>query len=356
MLKGNKGEWSEFYTFIKLINDREIAGADENLNKVDDVVYPILKIIRDESGRVLHYELEKPGEVKILHFDGNSRVVELPDLKSKVVEIFNAIKNNSKTIPVASDLIKKLEINTLNAGNDKKEDLVLKIHDFNLGKDHEAGFSIKSKLGSPATLLNASTATNFTFKISGLKESEVEGINAIETGSKLKDRISKIYSSGGLLHFHEVESKTFEANMRKIDTVLPEIMAKVVLAYYSNLGKKLTELLGSLNEDEIKIAHFDLTIADYEYKIKSLLKNVALGMVPASPWDGSIKAHGGVIIVREDGELVCYHLYNADEFRNYLFRNTRLDSSGSRKHKYGKIYIENAEMYIKLNLQIRFNG
>ena len=46
MIKGNKGEWSEFYTFIKLLADKQLNGADENLQKVADIFYPILKIIR----------------------------------------------------------------------------------------------------------------------------------------------------------------------------------------------------------------------------------------------------------------------------------------------------------------------
>lgn len=358
MLKGNKGEWSEFYTFIKILADKEIAGADENLEKIEDIIYPVLKVIREESHGALEYELQEDNKVKIIHDDGNSKIVDISDLKSKVVDIFDAIKNSTKTfsIPISTDLFDRFEVGALNAGNEKKEDLVLKIHDHTVGTDQNVGFSIKSKLGSPSTLLNASTATNFTFKITGLNNSDVESINGIDTKSKIKDRLANILSKGGKLHFHKVDSEVFERNLRMIDTIMPEIMSEILLAYYSDRGPTFPELLQSLNDDDIHVLDFDLSVEAYTYKIKSLLKNVALGMVPASPWDGILSAHGGVIVVREDGEIVCYHLYNADAFRNYLFNNTRLESPGSTRHGYGSIYEEDGEMFIKFNLQIRFNS
>ena len=135
---------------------------------------------------------------------------------------------------------------------------------------------------------------------------------------------------------------------------MPEIIAEVLLAYYSDKGKTLPELVEHMRNNDVKILNFNLSPEDYAHKIKDLLSDAALGMVPATLWDGSTRAHGGVIIVREDGEIVCYHLYNAEAFRNYLFNNTRLESPSSTRHEYGSIYEENDKLFIKLNLQIRF--
>ena len=41
MLKGNKGEWSEIYTFFKLLAEGKLYGADSELNKKDDIFYDI---------------------------------------------------------------------------------------------------------------------------------------------------------------------------------------------------------------------------------------------------------------------------------------------------------------------------
>lgn len=356
MITGNKGEWSEFYAFIKLLVDKKIIGADQDLEKIEAIFFPILKIIREESEGKLEYELQQGEKVKILHSNGETAIVDTSDLKTKVAEIFNEIKEKSQTfsIPLAEELFDRFAVKTLNAGNARKEDLILKVHDHTIGRDHEIGFSIKSKLGSPATLLNASGATNFTYKITGLDTRKVKKINAIDTKSKIRDRLSAIRKAGGTFAFYGVESEIFERNLRKIDTIMPEIMAEVLLAYFSDKGATFTELLQHLHDEEVQILTFKLTTEDYEYKIKSLLNNAALGMVPASPWDGTLRAHGGVIIVREDGEIVCYHLYNAEAFRNYLFNNTRMESPSATRHGYGSVYEENGGLFIKLNLQIRF--
>lgn len=356
MMKGNKGEWSEFYTFVKLLVDKKIIGANQDLEKIEAVFFPVLKIIREESEGKSEYEIQKDDKVKIIHTDGATAVVDSSDLKSKVIEIFQTIKDSSKTfeVPIAEELFERFGISSLNAGNSRKEDLILQVHDHTIGRDHEIGFSIKSKLGSPATLLNASGATNFTYKISGLADSEVDKINTIDTHSKIRDRLFAIRKAGGSFEFHGVDSAVFEKNLRKIDTIMPEIIAEVLLAYFSDKGSTFPELLQHMHDEDVQILNFKLSTEDYAYKIKALLNNAALGMVPASAWDGTLRAHGGVIVVREDGEIVCYHLYNAEAFRNYLFHNTRMESPSATRHGYGTIYEENGEMFIKLNLQVRF--
>lgn len=92
----------------------------------------------------------------------------------------------------------------------------------------------------------------------------------------------------------------------------------------------------------------------YTYKIKELLTNIALGLVPSRKWSGTYDATGGYIIVKEGGDVLCYHIYNRNEFREYLFRNTKLDTPSKTRHGFG-IVVDTAEgQVIKLNLQIRF--
>jgi type II restriction enzyme len=90
------------------------------------------------------------------------------------------------------------------------------------------------------------------------------------------------------------------------------------------------------------------------FKVKRFLSDVALGMMPKKEWDGHAKAHGGYVIVKENGEVVCYHIYNRDQFEEYLYSNTKLDTPSTTRHKFGELYEENGEKRIKYNLQIRF--
>ena len=58
--------------------------------------------------------------------------------------------------------------------------------------------------------------------------------------------------------------------------------------------------------------------------------------------------------MKSDGEILCYHIYNKNEFENYLLSNTKLETASSSRHGFGEIYEENGQQYFKLNLQIRF--
>ena len=88
--------------------------------------------------------------------------------------------------------------------------------------------------------------------------------------------------------------------------------------------------------------------------MKRFLFSVALGLRPADQWNGRDEANGGYIIVREDGEISAYHLYNRGDFEDYLFTHTRFDTPSTSRHGFGEVYQENGQWYFDLNCQIRF--
>lgn len=53
----NKGEWSEFYAFLKIILDKKLYAADNNLNKIENIFHPVIKIIRIENKKVKIYDI-----------------------------------------------------------------------------------------------------------------------------------------------------------------------------------------------------------------------------------------------------------------------------------------------------------
>jgi len=116
----------------------------------------------------------------------------------------------------------------------------------------------------------------------------------------------------------------------------------------------VADLTMELSKNKLMQQKFGLSLTNYEYKIKNFLDAIALGMVPSKSWDGFSKAHGGYIVVKENGDVVCYHLYNRDEFRSYLFENTKFDAPSTTRYGYGELYEENDKLFFKLNLQIRF--
>lgn len=70
-----------------------------------------------------------------------------------------------------------------------KQDLSLINLDLRREDSFKLGYSVKSQLGSPATILNASSQTNFKYKIKGLNVHELEQVNEINT---IKDEYQEI--------------------------------------------------------------------------------------------------------------------------------------------------------------------
>ena len=90
-------------------------------------------------------------------------------------------------------------------------------------------------------------------------------------------------------------------------------------------------------------------------KVKVLLVDVALGMTPSRQWLGKYDANGGYLVVRKDGEVVCYHFYNRNDIEDYLYYNTRFERASRSRYGFGSLYRgDDEQVYIKLNLQIRF--
>lgn len=92
----------------------------------------------------------------------------------------------------------------------------------------------------------------------------------------------------------------------------------------------------------------------YGYKFKKFLAAVALGMKPATAWDGVDGATGGYIVVVKDDGVFAYHIYNRNYFEEYLLKNTKYEIASTSRHDFGVVYSEGKDEFINLNLQVRF--
>jgi len=358
-ITGNKGEWSEIYVFFKLLANGVLHAADSELKKIDEIYYPIIKIIREEIRG--NWEYYRNSVIRVVNGETNETVVKLPveEFENNAVRLLEEIRGSSArafAIPLIETFMNSIEVYAIKANPQEKRDITIMVHDLGTGVDPTLGFSIKSQLGSPSTLLNASRSTNFIYKIegAGLSDELIEEINNINTKSKIRDRLHKIEEIGGDLKFIKAENETFELNLKLIDSRMAEIISEILLDFFRGKGSKIYDLIELIKERNPCSFILDHSHPFYEYKIKNLLSDIALGMIPTAVWDGLIDATGGIIIVREDGEVLCYHIYNKNEFQDFLLKNLKLETSSSSRHDYGKIYEENSEYYFKLNLQIRF--
>ncbi len=357
-MKANKGEWSEFYAFLKILEDKKLLAADKNLAIVPGKFFIFKKIVRSETNQDIKiFDLEG-SEIYILDSRGAFlKKINDTRIKEKTIKIFESIKNAKTTtfsVPEAESLMEELLCTQVKADSSKKSDIDGVIYDRISNKEELLGFSVKSMVGGASTLLNAGKTTNFIYEITNLDSSKIDEINSIEGKSKIQDRLKSILENQGKLNFNRVSNEAFEINLRKIDTVFSVFIAQMLQDFFSGKATKVTDLVDLLENDENLKKSFRLSKSDYEYKIKNFLVSIALGMVPGKVWDGFTKAHGGYIVVKNNGDVVCYHLYNRDEFLSYLYENTKFESASSSRHGYGKIYRKGEKVYFNLNLQIRF--
>lgn len=357
MIKGNKGEWSEIYTLLKVISDKKLYVGDASLNKIEELIYPIIKILREETGQVQEYSYDND----LVIIKNQKEEVRIPVSKfaeqSKI--LLSRLQEKTRgtfSIPEVEDFMRSFNCKSLKAKSSVKSDIRVVIHDHRTGINPELGFSIKSKLGSASTLLNAGKTTNFVFKVLAffLTEEKIEEINQIDTRSKIKDRIEEIMKHQGRFVFAQLESAMFENNLKLIDSELPSILSNIIYLFYTSDKSTVVDLVAEVKEKNP--LNYDLGCGQpfYEYKIKRFLTDVALGMMPASVWTGQLDSTGGYLVVKEDGEILCYHIYNRNEFEDYLYANTKLDTASSKRHGFGQIHKKNEEFYFTLNLQIRF--
>jgi len=353
----NKGEWTEFLSFIKILKDRKLVLADSELSPTSNY-FNITNVSTQNIDYVCN--LENNNTVNIFSKISNKQneILTSDIITQKTIDnITQKIKNSSGTFNIEEfNLIEnKLGFTMVKGGTStQKSDIVLGISNNTLHKEDE-GFGIKSYLGSKPTLLNASGNTNFIFKVEGVNEQAIDKVNSINTNKKIIDRINAIDQLGGKLSFQKPEKSTMEYNLKLVDSHMPVIIGHMLYEFYVNRTSSISENISALHESghlNNIINYGDL--ASLTIKVKKLLVDVLLGFFPAKQWNGNYESNG-TIVVKENGEQVGYHVIDMQSLQDYLFNNIKFDTPSVSRHRFASLYTEKGgSMYFKLNLQLRF--
>ena len=354
MFKGNKWEWSEVYVLLRLLAGGKIYAADSELNKLEDVYFPIIKIIREE---IKEYTA---GEMILVYING-SKVKELPatEFELEFENLLNEI--NSK------DSMGAFHVENTKNLNDKilcyklfapvGSDITVQIIDTNTVYSPTLGFLVKYELGSSPTLLNAGKTTNFIYKIVHnhpdlIREAnEKYKVSGGKNHTDFRGLINNIIEENGTLEYRKMNNQIFEDNLVLIDSNMDKIIAETLLYFYRDGISNCDDMVEKL-EQENPMNYGNVNA--YRYKFKKFLTAVALGMKPATVWDGLDEGTGGYIVVTKEGNVLAYHIYNRNYFEEYLLSNTKYETASTSRHDFGEVYNENGEDFIKLNLQVRF--
>lgn len=273
---------------------------------------------------------------------------------ASLLEEIKSAKKSAFEIHASEAFMSTIGCTKLKAPSKDKADIHIVIHDLRTNMTPLLGFSIKSQLGRASTLLNAGDPTNILYRVSGTKltDTQIDEINAVDSHLS---RMSAIYNTGCSLQYADIEHETFKNNLLFLDSNMPQFIADCLLVDSVGEDSSLTHCVSEVAKKN-PFGYNGKNVAEfYEHKMKVLLLSAALGMVPGKEWTGRYDANGGYLVVRKDGEIVCYHFYNQNDVEDYLYKNTRFERASRTRYGFGKLYRgEDGSVYMKLNLQIRF--
>ena len=380
-LSKNAGEWSEFYVLLDVLSEGKLYAADGNLNKLDETYFPVISIEMQQEGNSnlsVKYVVDSASQQITITSNNVTEAVSMEALKREARTFFNIIssrRGRSFEVPEISNLLSRLKNPETKQSSNKKADIHIVIHDFMTGSENEVGFSIKSKHSSPATLVNASGQTLFQYIVEKSEDNSSANREDIKIALEPKsfgygvarkvgpkERVKKLVDAGYKLKFKTIKSTHFKENVQIIDSALDIFLADCLVVF---MQSRLTSLSDVVNKVAVRnpcgfVATPERVFDYYKYKMKRFIVDAALGMQPKFPWTGTYDASGGYIVVKETGDVVCYHIYNWNALQDYLYNNLRFETptstgSGSkRSFNYALYYSDADEHYMDICLQVRF--
>lgn len=376
-VSGNIGEWSEPYVIFKLLADGKLCQATAEMLPSKNEFAHVLKVIRRDTRGIV----EADGVIRFAFTDKfgqdhnlETNAVMMEKIANRLLSKLKTTKGTTGAFPlpeIEKDLLFYGFTRLTNPADDRrrttKRDLAIQLDSPNMGVA-TLGFSVKSELGAPPTLLNASEATNVIYRVSGLTEQQADAINSISSHTKIMDRCRAIKKYATSIEYEGYNNRIFEENLEVVDAALPHILADLIKVHYFDQillprsghtglrrDDKLSSAVEILSKKEPYISRSRRNFC--EIKVKRFLRNCALGLMPSQIWNGIEDATGGYIVVLPDGQLVALYVYNTNLFEKYLYESTIFERASTSRHGYMRLVKDTAsdDYFLKLNLQIRFN-
>jgi hypothetical protein len=351
---GNRGDWSELFAVASILGNGGAYAADAHLKPLKSRFLKAAKLFlnRGKSASLVSFQLSPDGTATRT-LGKSAEIVNQSEVRSRLEALLADLQDETKVghfhSETGGDLLDLLGLERPSASSsDTASDFDMILMDpltDEITPRHS--FSVKSQLGAPATLLNASGQTNITFCLgdkSTLSQARVVELNDL----KWVETRNALLAEACEPDFRGFDGAVFNENLRLVDSAMPEIIANLVRAHYFSGIKRL---------DEATAHCYPSYLAESEqvtYKVKELMGVLAMGMRPNSKWSGDPSSFKGMVVVTKEGEVVVFYLFNVLEFRDFLFSTLGFERGSSNRHGWGEIYEEAGEWRVKLNLQLRF--
>jgi type II restriction enzyme len=208
------------------------------------------------------------------------------------------------------------------------------------------GVSIKSFIGAKPTLLNASSATNFVYKLIGPQDSlrKVSKLNRI-TMKPLFDFFRENHID---LAFSSMDNRMFSKSLQSFSPDLESLIAQMLRDAAFQPKKKLKDVWGLTS----KSGKGEVLVVDAG--LQRFLGAVAFGLQPATLWVPRGNAFGGFLNINPDGNAELFGETNMDVLGARLFEALKFEWGSRTRHKFGIPFKSGSEFMIKLNLQLRY--
>lgn len=361
--------------FLKSLRDGKILVLGSEFTRTEDRYYDVRGVIRRDGGTELRYMVSDNGSVDLYVDKDTEKRATIPrnvieegtEFVDSLLDSAGKSKSSKGTVPLTdserdrlTEIKGALHIKGVSQDSTSKTDITLIVYDDVTKAYLYLPFSIKSFVGANPTLLNASKATNFVFRVGGdIDDAEIGRLNAMDRKTKqwVVDKTAEIAKKHGLTFLgvdtQGKEGSMLDGNLRLIDSKMPEIIAELLLVRYTT-GKTQVKELTEIVEEKNPMG-FEGKQPFYRYKVSEFLMAAFTGMKPSKLWNGYEEAHGGYIVVTSSRKILCFPLSNRDSFMDYLFRSTYLETGSTTRHEFAKVERTEKGVIYKLNLDVRFS-
>lgn len=375
--KLNKGEWSEPFALFHIINSSKLVLGNKDLVPTGKIL-KVDKIKTSDASSII--DLKDNKNIEIINKLENTKVLLN---KNKIIntslinELFAEIQKGSGSSFHAekiTNLLEKIGLSNFKGGSSKtKSDIILDINTGNYSILDE-GFSIKSFIGNPPTLLNASKDnTNLIFSIEGCNDILMEKTNNIISkkdfkkliklnalpsdymisNQKICDRLKFLIKNKCNIKFYKAATNCLDHNLKMVDSNMTEILSRVLLDYYLFGKPKLIDRI-NLSQENGSFSSFNYTDLDQIFTcFKRLLIGFQFGIFQKTKWDGQMEANG-MVVITNTGEHISFHKIDEYNLGEYLLNSIKFDKPSTSRHQFASVYKDGSDYLIKLNIQLRF--
>lgn len=348
----------QLYVVLKLLHDGVLHAAGENFHELDKISCPVRKIsIKDTEGTI---EFHRDIDIKIFRPNTEKIFAKLSvlELKRYLELIFKEIKNfitNSFSKIVISELLSKIGLSALKIQPRQSSDNITIIQDLESGFRSYLTFSIWPTFGESKNLLKDDGIIDFIYEVRNLDINDENLKDLVEKISQYEcfnNKTIRLKAFGGMFRFKKIENDIFESNLRLIDSLLPEYLAELLLNSYTLDISNGKELIEFIYDDSFEKLYLPLSKQIIEYKIRIFLMTLISGMPINAVWKGNLDDSKGFIILKENGDLLGFHLYNQEDFQEFLFKNAEFGFRNDKGLHDNYFFIRDDKLYFDLGLEL----